>query len=110
LANKKPYLRAVLDDNAIIQEFESTLGIECYNNCDVIGKNWFDIFIDSRDYEKVMSVFRSLFDRDEKKWETYANDIKCKNKKHILIDFKNSIEIREGKKYLVFVGTEHYLN
>jgi len=110
LTNNRQYLRAVLDENAVIQEFESTLGIECHKGSDVVGKNWFDIFIDSRDYEKVMNVFRSLFDKDETKWETYANDIKCKNGKHVLIDFKNSIETREGKKYLVFVGTEHYLN
>jgi hypothetical protein len=64
LANNKQYLRAVLDENAIIQEFESTLGIECHSSSDVVGKNWFDIFIDSR----------------------------------------------EGKKYLLFMGTEHYLN
>jgi len=106
----KHFIRAVLDENAIIQEFECTLKDGCYNCNDTIGKNWFDIFIDSRDYEKVMSVFRSLLDKDEKKWESFANDIKCKNETHVLVDFKNSVETREGKRYIVTVGTEHYLS
>ncbi len=46
----------------------------------------------------------------EKKWETYANDIKNKNGAHILIDFKNIIEIKDGQKHIVTVGTEHYLS
>lgn len=106
----KQYIKGVLDENAIIKEFESTLKVECHNSSGVIGKNWFDVFIDSRDHEKVMGVFKSLFDKDEKKWETYANDIKCKNGTHILIDFKNSIEIIDGKRYISFIGTEHYLS
>lgn len=106
----KEYIRAVLDENAIILEFESTLGVNCYKSEDVVGKNWFEVFIDSRDYENVMSVFKSLFFEDEKKWNTYANDITCKNSKHVLIDFKNSIDIIDGKKRLSFIGTEHYLS
>jgi hypothetical protein len=106
----KQYIRGILDENAIIKEFESTLKVECHNSSDVLGKNWFDVFIDSRDYKNVMDVFRSLFDKDEKTWVTYENDIKCKNGTHILIDFKNSVEIKDGKKYISFIGTEHYLN
>lgn len=104
------YISALLDENATILEFESTLNVDCHNKNDVIGKNWFDMFIDSRDYESVMKVFKSFFYKDEKTWETYANDIKCKDGKHILIDFKNSIEIRDGKKYISSIGTEHYLS
>ncbi len=106
----KQFIKAVLDENAIIQDFECTLNIDCYDRKDVIGKNWFDVFIDSSDYEHVMVVFKSLFEKDEKKWETYANDIKCKDAKHILIDFKNIIEIKDGQKHIVTVGTEHYLS
>lgn len=106
----KRFIRAVLDKNAIIQEFQCTLNSDCYDSKDVVGKNWFDIFIGPSDQEKVMNVFKSLFEKDEKKWETYANDIKNKNGAHVLIDFKNSIEIRDGQKYIVSVGTEHYLS
>jgi hypothetical protein len=109
MSNKK-IIRAVLDEDAIICEFECTLSSGCYSSDYAIGKNWFDLMIDARDYGKVMEVFKSLINGNEQEWETFANDIKCKQGTHMLIDFKNSIEVREGKKYLITVGTEHYLN
>ncbi|MBA3025329.1 MAG: hypothetical protein FP820_02850 [Sulfurimonas sp.] len=109
MQNKK-FIRAVLDEDAIICEFECTLGNDCYSSDYAVGKNWFDLMIDTSDYAKVMKVFQSLINGDDKEWETFANDIKCRRGTHMLIDFKNCIEIREGKKYLVTVGTEHYLS
>lgn len=52
----KRFIRAVLDKNAIIQEFQCTLNSDCYDSKDVVGKNWFDIFIGPSDHEKVMNV------------------------------------------------------
>ncbi|MBU1927501.1 hypothetical protein KKG77_00720 [bacterium] len=108
--NNKKFIRAVLDENAIIHEFECTLSHGCYSSDYALGKNWFDLMIDARDYEKVMQVFKSFFNGNEKEWESHANDIKCKQGMHVLVDFKNTLEIREGKKYVLTVGTEHYLS
>lgn len=99
-------MNVVLDKDAIIVRFACTLVDTNINPEDMIGKNWFDEFIESSDTEEVMKVFNGLFDNKLKEWKSYKNDIKINNK-HRLMDFENTIMVKGNTKLLSFVGTEH---
>ena len=102
------YLKVVLDKNAIIVEFECTLR-DAYvtSTNDVIGKNWFDTFIDTNDKENVLKIFNELLDNQTEKWETYRNDVHCLNGSHRYIDFINEVITKDGKRFISSYGVEH---
>ncbi len=98
-----------LADSGIILDLKSTL-LDCPIDVnDFIGKNWFDTFIETTDREKVLKVFKGLFEEKTQEWKTYKNDIKCVNK-YRLIDFTNKIIIKNGRKVICSMGTEHIYN
>ena len=99
-------INVVLDKNATIVRFKCTLRDTNINPNDVIGKNWFDIFIKNSDKEKVMEVFNGLFKNELREWKSYRNDILINNQ-HKLIDFDNTIMVKGSEKLLSFVGVEH---
>ncbi len=98
-----------LDENGTILNLNSTLQDCPINTQDFIGKNWFDTFIEVSDREKVLVVFRGLFEEKTQKWKTYKNDIKCEDR-YRLIDFTNEIVMRNGQKILCSDGIEHIYN
>jgi len=102
-----PYIMVILDHNGNIVEFESTLEPFCHNPKEVIGKNWFDIFIDPNDREKIFNVFLEILKGNDKAYQTYKNDIYCKDGTHRLIDFYNRLVTKNGKKYTFSFGVEH---
>jgi len=102
-----PYVKFILNSEAEIVDFECHISEVKYTPEEVIGKNWFDVFIHESDKKQVMKVFQELFDGKEKEWETFKNDIICKNDQHKLIDFHNQVFERDGVKYINSVGIEH---
>ncbi len=102
------YIRVRLDTKATIIKFECNLpNVAGYTDMEVVGENWFDMFIDHTDNEAVMSTFKSLFNHS-KDWVSYENDITCKDGKHKLVNFHNKLVEIEGITYLDSIGVEHY--
>ena len=102
-----PYLMVILDEKGDIVDFASTLSEVEYTPKELIGRNWFDIFISPSDREKIQNVFQSIIQGDDRVFKTYKNDILCKNGRHRLIDFYNKLVTKDGKKYTFSVGIEH---
>ena len=105
---KKEYIEVTLNSSAEIIKFKNTFSDLGYTEKDVIGKNWFNLFIDENNTIEVLEVFSSLFLKDSKNWKTYKNDIKCKNGSHKSIDFSNEMVDINGEKFMKFRGVEHY--
>ena len=109
-ADKKSFT-VILDENATIVDYIDENSILGYNKDDVMGRNWFETFIANSDHDKVMKVFKGLFDGEEQEWESYNNDVTTKSGNHIFIDFKNKIFTdKSGNKMIRSVGIEHFLN
>jgi PAS domain-containing protein len=109
---KEFYMSIALDDKGKILDFESTIdGLE-YEKSEVIGKNWFDMFIEPIDHNKVLKLFQDNFYSDDllnKSLWQHSTDIKTKDGHHKLIDFENTILVYDnGKKVLYSKGIEHY--
>ncbi|MDD5157333.1 diguanylate cyclase [Sulfurimonas sp.] len=101
-------LRAVLDENAIIVNFESNLlDNHRYLPEEVIGKNWFDIFIDTSDTKETMNYFKEILSAKDGKIDKHTNDIILKDKTHMLLDFENTVFTKEAKRFVLFVAKEH---
>jgi len=80
-----------LDAGAIIIDFNETASkISGYSKEEVIGKNWFEIFIPEADLVKVLGAFNGLFYGDDSYWE-FTNDITCKDGTTKTIRWSNNI-------------------
>ncbi len=97
----------ILDEKGNIVDFYSTIDSIGYKPEEVIGKNWFDIFIDPVDKEKIYHVFQEILKGNDQDYKTYKNDITCKDGRHIFIDFYNKLITKNGKRYTFSVGLEH---
>lgn len=108
------YISVTLDEKEIILDFDSTIESLEYDKIEVIGKNWFDMFIERDDQNKVLQLFQNNFycnDLLNKNLWQHITDIKTKDGHHKLIDFENTILIYDnGKKVLYSKGVEHFTN
>lgn len=103
------YIKAVLDENAIIIDFErNVLDKDGYAKEEVLGKNWFEIFIDVSDMDKTMDYFHEAVSAEDGKIARHANDVNCKDGTHRLLEFDNTIFTKDGKKYISFVAKERF--
>jgi len=111
MKNNPHYLKVILDRDATIVEFECTLRDIKSDFSDVIGKNWFDTFIESSDKETVLKVFTDLLNNNNiEQLNTYENDIKCADGHHKLIDFHNETITKNSEKFISSFGVEHIDN
>lgn len=104
------YIKVKLDEDGTILEFDSSFENLVYDERDVVGKNWFDVFIDESDKQKLKDVFKAIIEGDETKWKFYNNDIRCLDGSHKYMDFTNSVSIENGKKIVESIGVEHFEN
>ncbi|WP_457597382.1 PAS domain S-box protein [Hydrogenimonas sp.] len=104
-----PYLRVVLDEKAHIVEIELKLEDALYDEKELIGKNWFETFIDQAYEGKIKEVFEKVLEGSGS-FDTYENDIVCKDGTHKFIDFHNTVFEKNGKKFVESIGIEHYHN
>jgi len=61
-----------------------------YSAEDVVGKNWFETFIDAKEIDSAMEVFNSIFNEDKTYWE-FTNNIVLKDKSIRKIRWSNTI-------------------
>jgi hypothetical protein len=88
----------VLDEGAIIVDFNSMASIiSGYSRSEVIGKNWFELFIEDENIVEVLTVFSNLFHQDTLSWE-HTNSIVCKNGEIKTLTWKNNIIIDKKQR------------
>ncbi|WP_300369215.1 PAS domain-containing protein [Hydrogenimonas sp.] len=104
-----PYLLVILDDRATIVDIDITLENVQYEPTELIGKNWFEIFIDTAYEETIKKVFEEVL-AGSGSYTTFENDILCKDGTHKYIDFHNTVFEKDGKKFVKSIGIEHYNN
>ncbi|MFK5985564.1 MAG: PAS domain S-box protein [Pseudomonadota bacterium] len=91
-----------LDSGAIIIEFTDPGGFTGYNSGELLGRNWFEVFIPDAAIVEVLEVFQGLFYGGEPKLDN-CNMICCKDGSQKMISFKNKIiKDRRGKSEFVF--------
>lgn len=102
-------LSGLLNKDATIIEFNDHMNITGYIAEEVIGKNWFDIFINESNMLEVRQVFSSFLYGDEPHW-TYDNYITCKDGTKKLLSFNNNIILNEEEnaEYIFFTAKEAY--
>ena len=97
--------RVTLDINANIIDFEDgACAISGYSSSDVVGRNWFEIFIPEEDLDEILIVFKSFLEGDLSFWE-YENEITCKDGSTQLIQWKNFLR-RDAKNDPVAIYSE----
>jgi PAS domain S-box-containing protein len=80
-----------LDAGAIILDFNDIASdISGYTKKEVLGKNWFEIFIPDSNLVEVLEVFSDLFHGQNTHWE-FTNEIKCKDGSTKTLKWVNNI-------------------
>jgi len=81
----------VLDSHADILIFEGLASaISGYEASEVIGKNWFEIFIPEQNLGEMHTVFDAFFNGDISFWK-YKNAIACKDGTYKDIEWTNTL-------------------
>lgn len=75
------------------------LSLTGYSQDEVLGKNWFDLFIDKNKVEKLKSVFTGIINGDEFTYN-YENEIITKTGEKLLISWNNTI-LRDADQNII---------
>ena len=97
-----------LDAGAIIIDFNDTASkISGYSKNEVLGKNWFEVFIPDENMVEILTVFNDLFYGEKLYWE-HTNNIICKNGTIKTLKWTNNIIKNENNKpkLITSIGTE----
>ena len=87
----------ILDENANITTFNQYAEkITGYNKEEVINRNWFDLFIQSKDKSEISAVFKRML-KEMPDVSNYENLIICKNGEKRIIEWTNTI-LKDDKK------------
>jgi len=80
-----------MDRNALLTDFnESAEKITGYKKDEVLGKNWFDIFIPSEDHKAIMEIFRNTLDTIPEAF-IHDNEILLKDGSRRIISWNNNV-------------------
>jgi len=75
-----PIFFVVLDENGNVSYINTwTLNKTGYRLEEVVGKNWFDVFIPSDIREMVRGVFTQIQQRNIEMNQSYENEVLCKD-------------------------------
>ena len=97
-----------LDSKATIITFSDTHScVTGYTASDVIGKNWFELFIPESNTKEMQKVFDRFFQGDLSFWE-YENLITCKDGTKRTLKWKNALK-RDANNDPIAVYSEGYL-
>jgi PAS domain S-box-containing protein len=88
--NNTQTITGCLDRQGDILIFEDQAALSGYLSHEVIGKNWFDIFIPVQDRKEIRQVFSSLLEGLEPHW-TYDNCIIDKEGQELFLHFENNL-------------------
>ena len=106
MSNAKIFI-VLLDKNANIVSFNIYASwLTGYSAEDVVGKNWFETFIDTKDMDSAMEVFDSALNEDKTYWE-FTNGIVLKDRSIKKIRWSNTI-LRDNNgapEYIYSSGT-----
>lgn len=104
-----PILIILIDSKGIIKNYECRFDETiCYTHEEIIGKNWFEVFIDPNDKEQIYEVFQTMIREDDTQdYIFFRNDIICKKGNHVLLDFHNRFISYNNKKYVFSIAIEH---
>ena len=97
-----------LDAGAIIIDFNETASkISGYHRNEIIGKNWFEIFIPESNIIEMLEVFGDLFKGKDSHWQ-YTNTITCKDGSIKKLNWINNIITNNRQKptLIYSLGTE----
>ena len=96
-----------MDSGAVIVEFNDKTGMTGYTDEDIVGKNWFEVFIPDSDLVEILEVFSGLFYGDNPSWH-YENELVCKDGVKKMFQFSNNlIKDQQGRpEFLFFTANE----
>ena len=98
-------LRVILDKHASIVEFSKDAEqITGYASEDIIGKNWFEVFIPNANIEEVTDTFNKLINGNIKAWE-HTNDITCKDGTIKTLKWNNNLSL--GDNFIQVISEGH---
>ena len=97
-----------LDSIANIVSFNDPDKITGYSSEEIIGKNWFTVFIPFQNTIEIMKVFQDTFNDSTVHWE-YKNNIRHKDGSEIRISFKNTKLFNENN-IQEFIYSEGYID
>ena len=102
---KNDVIYLTLDVKATITEFKGqAFAISGYEATEVLGKNWFEVFIPDADQEEMLRVFESFLNGNIAFWE-YENELRCKDGTLRLIQWKNSLK-RDSNNVPIAISSE----
>lgn len=103
-----PVFFVVLDENGIISYINNwTLEKTGYKFAEVIGKNWFEIFIPADIRKTLLEVFADIMDGKVELRQTYENEILAKDGSTITVLWENKLLTKGGKPYgTISVGVD----
>jgi len=88
-----------LDEGAIIIDFNDIASkVSGYTRDEVVGKNWFELFIQEENIVDVLMVFNNLFRNDSLSWK-HTNEIVCKDGSIKTLKWKNQIVVDKREKH-----------
>jgi len=114
------YVAIILDKDAKIVEFESTIKNLISSKNQLLGTNWFDLFVESNDTNKVLQSLSNIFCDDIKVCKQFWKHLICTEKERVDNDLnriENNVVIYDnGKKALsskdgrtiVILGIKNY--
>jgi PAS domain S-box-containing protein len=70
----------------------------------VLGKNWFEIFIQEENLDEISAVFKGFLEGDLSFWE-YQNKITCKDGSTHLVQWKNFLR-RDSENNPIAIHSE----
>ena len=95
-------LMVTLDSRGDIVFFDDLSNILGYNRSEVINKNWYEIFINKEDIEKISNLFLKLFENGNiKEIEPHRNELRTKDGRYILMNFNNTMFKNEDGELFV---------
>lgn len=78
-----------------------------YNFEEIIGKNWFEIFIPEDIRNKVFDVFKLILDKKIELVQTYENEILTKDGKFITVLWENKLLVKNNEPFgTISVGVD----
>lgn len=89
-----------------ILDIECTLKDVSIDSEGLIGKNWFDTFIDDRKKENIYNVHKVIFDANNQRLKLYQNEIRCPDGTYRCLDFLNTVKYIDNKKVVESFGVE----
>jgi PAS domain S-box-containing protein len=104
----------VLDENANILRFnKSAQTLTGYDKYEVLGKNWFSVFIPIEKHKDMKKVFKQLVRNNIESGKQYENQITLKDGSERMVSWRNSVTVdQDGKPIVLSFGidsTERYL-